>query len=163
MNIDITDDERCQSLISAFAIIFPQLTIKGGAEEPYYTASVNDTNATIHFRNNYPRSLLHEIAHYCLAGDRRRAIDDFGYWYSECGRTQDEQLRFEAVEIRPQGLEKALCETVGIKFSPSLDDFSGRPPSNNFLKGLEEGYYEMLTSPPFTAGKALGGLKCIAV
>ncbi len=44
----------------------------------------------------------------------------------------EEQQRFEEVEARPQGLEKALCEIARIRFSLSLDDFSGRPPSDFF-------------------------------
>jgi hypothetical protein len=158
MSIHFTDDEWCQFLTKEFSKIFPKLTILGGAEEPYYSAPKENAKAVIHFRSNYPRSLLHELSHYCLAGDKRRNMDDFGYWYSECGRTKEEQQRFELVEARPQGLEKAMCDLIGIKFSPSLDDFSGRPPSDNFLQSLEEAYIEMMTSPPPTAKEALHGL-----
>lgn len=161
MSISASDDEYCHLLIAGFAKIFPSLDIKGGAEEPFYKAPTSDSNAVLSFRNNYPRSLLHEMAHYCLAGDRRRQIDDFGYWYSPCGRSSEEQSRFEAVEARPQGLEKAMCEILEIKFSPSLDDFSGCPPSKTFLCQLEESYREMLEVPPPTAQKALSGLKKI--
>lgn len=159
MRACINDDECCHYLISVFAGVFPSLRIEGGVEEPFYMAPKENVNATIYFRSNYPRSLLHEIAHYCLAGDRRRCIDDFGYWYSPCGRTAEEQQRFELAEARPQGLEKALCEIVGLKFSPSLDDFSGRPPSTLFLQQLDIAYQEMQKSPPPTANKALSGLK----
>lgn len=76
----VNDDELCTYLISAFARIFPCLIIKGGAEEPFYAAPRMSVNAIIYFRSNYPRSLLHEMSHYCLAGDRRRKLDDFGYW-----------------------------------------------------------------------------------
>lgn len=92
-----------------------------------------------------------ELSHYCLVGDRRRKLDDFGYWYFPCGRTEEEQLLFEQVEARPQGLEKAMCEAIGIKFSPSLDDFSGRPASDSFLNKLDTTYNEMHTSAPLTA------------
>ncbi|WP_283710426.1 elongation factor P hydroxylase [Pseudoalteromonas prydzensis] len=159
MSLDFNDDEWCQYLINAFRKIFPTLIIQGGAEEPFYEAPKGNLNAVLYFRDNYPRSLLHEISHYCLAGDRRRSLDDFGYWYSPCGRTEDEQLRFEAVEARPQGLEKAICEVVGLKFSPSLDDFSGRPPSEQFLVNLEKAYQEMSSRPPLTAQKLLSGLR----
>lgn len=158
MNVCTTDDEYCEYLISVFAEIFPDLTIEGGAEEPFYAAAKGNAGATIYFRSNYPRSLLHEISHYCLAGDRRRKLDDFGYWYSPCGRTLEEQQRFELAEARPQGLEKVMCELLGIKFSPSLDDFSGRSPSSVFLKSVEKAYQEMLQNPPFTAKKALSGI-----
>ncbi|MGP9565376.1 elongation factor P hydroxylase, partial [Halomonas sp. AOP43-D1-12] len=74
-------------------------------------------------------------------------------------RTAKEQLLFEDAEARPQGLEKAMCEILGLKFSPSLDDFSGRPPSEEFQKNLNVAYREMITSPPPTAKKALLGIK----
>jgi len=159
MSVCSTDDEFCQHLISAFSAIFPNLTIIGEAEEPFYEAPREDAKAVLYFRSNYPRSLLHEISHYCLAGDRRRSLDDFGYWYIPCGRNVEEQQRFELVETRPQGLEKAICEIVGIHFSPSLDDFSGRPPSDSFLQHLELAYQEMRLNPPPTANKALSGVK----
>ena len=159
MNIFINDDKCCEFLIEAFAKIFPSLTIKSGAPEPFYQAAKPSSKAVLHFRSNYPRSLLHEISHYCLAGEARRKVDDFGYWYSPCGRSEAEQAKFEAVEARPQGLEKALCEIVGLAFSPSLDDFSGRPPSQFFLWELDKSYREMLSDPPPTAHKALAGLQ----
>ena len=99
-----------------------------------------------------------ELSHYCLAGNRRRQLDDFGYWYFPCGRTTEEQVLFEQVEARPQGLEKAMCEAIGIKFSPSLDDFSGRPPATEFLDNLESVYQEMTQNPPPTAQKVLVAL-----
>lgn len=155
----INDDNLCQHLIDVFARVFPSLTVQGGADEPFYVAPKSNVNATIHFRSNYPRSLLHEVSHYCLAGNRRRNIDDFGFWYAPCGRTADEQRQFELVEARPQGLEKAMCDIIGIEFSPSLDDFSGRAASISFLQQLESAYQEMLSNPPPTARKALCGLK----
>lgn len=159
MRVCSTDDEYCRNLIHAFANIFPNLIIKGGAEEPFYQAPTANSPAILYFRSNYPRSLLHEMSHYCLAGERRRGLDDFGYWYAPCGRTAEEQQRFEEVEARPQGLEKAMCEVVGLKFSPSLDDFSGRPASESFLQALELAYQEMRANPPPTANKVLSGLK----
>ncbi|WP_261844551.1 elongation factor P hydroxylase [Aliamphritea ceti] len=159
MSVCSTDDEYCESLISAFAGILPNLTIKGDADEPFYEAPAANNHAILYFRSNYPRSLLHELSHYCLAGDRRRGLEDFGYWYAPCGRTAEEQQRFEEVEARPQGLEKAMCEIVGLKFSPSLDDFSGRPVSESFLQELELAYQEMQVNPPPTAKKVLSGLK----
>lgn len=159
MNFDTSDDAYCASLIDAFSRIFPDLTIVGGADEPYYQAPKTGQQGIIYFRDNYPRSLLHELSHYCLAGARRRTLDDFGFWYTPCGRSAAEQQRFEWVEARPQGLEKALCEVVGLKFSPSLDDFSGRPPSAAFLSALQEAYEEMITTPSATAKLALSGLR----
>ena len=158
MHTYIDDDKRCGILISLLAKSLPNLIIKGGADEPFYQAPKGDTKAIIYFRSNYPRSLLHELSHYCLAGERRRKLDDFGYWYSPCGRTADEQSLFEKVEARPPGLEKAMCEAIGSDFSPILDDFSGRSASKAFLNKLEESYNEMRITPPPTAKKVLVAL-----
>ncbi|MGL4673266.1 MAG: elongation factor P hydroxylase [Wohlfahrtiimonas sp.] len=154
----LNDDELCHVLIETLAKALPDLVIQGGADEPFYEAAKEGAKAILYFRDNYPRSLLHELAHYCLAGDRRRKLDDFGYWYFPCGRTTEEQILFEQVEARPQGLEKAMCEAVGLKFSPSLDDFSGRPPATEFLDNLESVYQEMIQNPPPTAKKVLVAL-----
>ena len=158
MQTHIDDTKLCDMLITLLAKALPDLVIKGEADEPFYQAATANTKAIIYFRRNYPRSLLHELSHYCLAGEKRRKIDDFGYWYSPCGRSAKEQLLFEQVEARPQGLEKAMCKAVGLNFSPSLDDFSGRPASDLFLKKLEKSYIEMLTNPPLTANKVLVAL-----
>ncbi|WP_392564924.1 elongation factor P hydroxylase [Orbus wheelerorum] len=161
MKNTLNDDELCRSLIQRLSNVFPDLIIKGGAEEPFYEAPKGDAKAILYFRSNYPRSLLHELCHYCLSGEKRRQLDDFGYWYYPCGRTADEQLLFEQVEARPQGLEKLMCEIVGITFIPSLDDFSGRPASEDFLSRLNQTYEEMRLTPPPTVKKALTALATI--
>ncbi|MBH0086605.1 elongation factor P hydroxylase [Psychrobacter sp. SCQQ22] len=158
MSIPMNDDDLCISLINLFEHLFPNLSIISGADEPYYKAPIANTKARIFFKENYPRSLLHEIAHYCLAGQKRRKLDDYGYWYTECGRTNEEQQLFQLVEARPQGLEKAMCKAIGIHFSPSFDDFSSRPISELFLKDLEVHYQEMITNPPPAAKIALEAL-----
>lgn len=154
----LSDDELCDALIKLFSKVFPDLIIQGGAEEPFYKAPTADAKAILYFRSNYPRSLLHEMSHYCLSGERRRQLDDFGYWYFPCGRTEEQQRLFEQVEARPQGLEKLMYEIIGIKFMPSIDDFSGRPSSNDFLTRLDEAYQQMKLSPPPTAKKVLDAL-----
>ena len=154
----MNDNDLCTNLINIFENLLPTLSITGGADEPYYQAPKESEKAKIFFKENYPRSLLHEMAHYCLAGQKRRKLDDYGYWYSPCGRNANEQSLFEKVEARPQGLEKAMCEAIGINFSPSLDDFSGRPASKTFLNKLEKSYNEMRINPPPTAKKVLVAL-----
>ncbi len=157
----LDDDMLCAKLMDILADTFPDLIIQGGADEPFYEAAKGEQKAILYFRSNYPRSLLHELSHYCLAGNHRRTLDDFGYWYFPCGRTEEEQILFEKVEARPQGLEKAFCEAVGLQFSPSLDDFSGRPASESFLTHLEAAYQEMMTNPPPTAKRALEALRSL--
>lgn len=154
----LNDDELCDVLIKLLAEVLPDLQIQGGADEPFYEAAKDGKKAILYFRDNYVRSLAHELSHFLLAGNRRRQLDDFGYWYFPCGRTEEEQIQFEKVEARPQGLEKVICEVIGVKFSPSLDDFSGRPPAQEFLDNLEAAYQEMKSNPPPTAKKVLAAL-----
>lgn len=154
----MNDDDLCICLIDIFERLFPNLIIIGGANDPYYEAPKAEAKAKIFFKENYPRSILHEMAHYCLAGKKRRKLNDYGYWYSECGRTREEQELFQLVEARPQGLEKAMCKAIGIHFSPSLDDFSDRPISQVFSKDLENHYQEMIKNPPPTARVVLEAL-----
>ena len=91
----------------------------GGAAEPYYEpGSLN----RIYFRADYVRSALHEIAHWCVAGRRRRQLADYGYWYSPDGRSAAQQQAFFAVEARPQAIERCFCDAIGIAFSPSVDN-----------------------------------------
>jgi len=91
----------------------------GGAAEPYYQPG---SPHRIYFRADYVRSALHEVAHWSVAGRRRRQLFDYGYWYSPDGRDADQQQAFFAVEARPQAIERCFCEAIGIPFSPSVDD-----------------------------------------
>ena len=91
----------------------------GGAAEPYYQPG---SPHRIHFRADYVRSALHEVAHWCVAGRRRRQLPDYGYWYSADGRDAEQQQAFFAVEARPQAIERYFCEAIGIAFSPSVDN-----------------------------------------
>ena len=95
----------------------------GGAAEPYYEPG---SPHRIYFRADYVRSALHEVAHWCVAGRRRRRLSDYGYWYSPDGRDAAQQQAFFAVEARPQAIERYFCEAVGIPFSPSVDNVGAR-------------------------------------
>ena len=99
--------------------------LQGGAEEPFFRpAGGGHDTATIHFRADYVRSALHEVAHWCHAGPQRRLLPDYGYWYSPDDRSVEEQAAFFAVEARPQALERFFCEALGIRFAPSVDNLS---------------------------------------
>ena len=91
----------------------------GGASEPFFQPG---NPSQIHFREDYVRSALHEVAHWCVAGRRRRQLADYGYWYSPDGRDAGQQQAFFAVEARPQAIEWFFCEAIGIPFSPSVDN-----------------------------------------
>jgi elongation factor P hydroxylase len=71
----------------------------GGADEPLYRpAQRSGESHVLSYRSDYFASALHEVAHWCIAGARRRELLDFGYWYAPEGRDLDQQRAFEAVE-----------------------------------------------------------------
>src|SRR3990167_9984648 len=99
----------CQDLIEIFNGLFEQseaTTLIGGSDEPMYLPADQDNpfNRVI-FTYDYYASALHEIAHWCLAGDARRKQVDYGYWYFPEGRTAEQQMLFENAEVKPQALE----------------------------------------------------------
>ena len=103
--------------------------LQGGAAEPYYTpwSQTADGIAVISYRADYSASALHEIAHWCIAGRRRRALADFGYWYEGDGRDGTAQARFLQVEAYPQALESFFHQAWGTPFHCSLDNLHGDP------------------------------------
>ncbi len=94
----------------------------GGADEPLYLPAQADCPAEIHYTRDYARSALHELAHWCIAGSRRRALADYGYWYEPPPRDAEARGRFFAVETRVQGLEYLFSRVAGIRFHVSVDD-----------------------------------------
>lgn len=116
----ISDD-----LIMLFNATFAhyQTVLMGGADEPLYQpASESSGRHQIHFRADYFRSALHEIAHWCVAGPERRLLEDYGYWYSPDGRNAEQQAAFEQVEVTPQAYELLFCAACGHPFNVSLDN-----------------------------------------
>jgi len=107
-------------------------TIIGGFEEPFYLAFRGTEQAQIQFSHDYIRSALHELAHWCVAGEQRRKLDDYGYWYAADGRDQQQQNEFFKLEIKPQAIEWAFSIICGIKFEASVDNL------NNSVQGVEE-------------------------
>ena len=98
----------------------------GGAEEPLYVpaGSLGELH-TVWYREDFARSALHEAAHWCIAGDARRQLDDYGYWYEPDGRNEVQQREFERVESRPQALEWFFAMAAGLPFRVSIDNLSG--------------------------------------
>ncbi len=101
----------------------------GGFNEPLYqpAQSAGDSHV-ICYRDDYFASALHEVAHWCIAGDERRKLLDFGYWYTPDGRTQQQQKAFEDVEYQPQALEWFFAKACGYRFRVSTDNLSGACP-----------------------------------
>lgn len=102
-----------------------QTLLIGGADEPLYQPNASAQGEHhIYYRADYVSSALHEVAHWCLAGESRLVLEDYGYWYiPEAERTIEQQQKFMQVEAKPQALEKVFSEALGIDFKPSLDSF----------------------------------------
>ena len=96
----------------------------GGAEEPLYLPATLDCPATVYFRFDYPSSALHEVSHWCIAGEERRLLEDYGYWYESDSRDLQTQKEFERVEVKPQAVECVLHWAAGLPFCVSVDNLA---------------------------------------
>ncbi|GAA0214637.1 elongation factor P hydroxylase [Kangiella japonica] len=124
---DLSSEFCVQQLAQAFNECFAEhkVILKPGATEPFYQAADSgDGFATIHSTHDYFSSALHEIAHWCIAGEERRKLDDYGYWYAPDGRTAEQQALFYKVEVKPQALEWAFSLSAGVSFRLSLDNLN---------------------------------------
>ncbi|WDE03585.1 elongation factor P hydroxylase [Thalassomonas viridans] len=99
--------------------------IKGEDEPVYLPAGENCPYHQIIFAHGYYASALHEIAHWCIAGEARRLLEDFGYWYLPDGRNEKQQKEFEQVEVKPQAVEWAFCVAANKRFNVSADNLNG--------------------------------------
>ncbi len=97
--------------------------LRGGADEPLYTPGRSPREpARVSYTRDYFASALHEVAHWCIAGEARRRQLDYGYWYAPDGRTAAQQRAFEQVEVRPQALEWLFSLCCGHRFRISADN-----------------------------------------
>lgn len=126
----LTDDEKVQTdwLIGLFNHLYqnsstPTVLVRGESE-PEYFASKDGKPARIEFAHGFFQSALHEISHWCVAGAKRRGLDDFGYWYCPDGRDETTQRQFEQVEIKPQAIECLLSLALGRYFYVSADNLN---------------------------------------
>ncbi|WP_428035526.1 elongation factor P hydroxylase [Amphritea sp.] len=115
-----------ESLISLFNGLFSEtlntVLVRGDDEPIYLPADAINPQHRVIFAHGFFASALHEISHWCVAGEERRRLVDFGYWYKPDGRTAEEQAEFEKVEVKPQALEWLLSEAAGHKFHFSADN-----------------------------------------
>jgi elongation factor P hydroxylase len=117
------DAEALEQLFSELFRASCATVLEGGADEPEYLPARGPGQlARIRYRHDYVASALHEVAHWCIAGARRRRLPDYGYWYAPEGRDAAGQRAFEAVEVRPQALEALFAEAAGLPFVVSLDN-----------------------------------------
>jgi elongation factor P hydroxylase len=122
-----------QDIITLFNLCFESShntqLIRGGDEPIYVPASKTCSYHQVVFAHNFYSSALHEIAHWLVAGPKRRQQLDYGYWYLPDGRNEQQQRAFEQVEVKPQAIEWILSAASGHSFQPSVDNLGGAEPS----------------------------------
>lgn len=118
-----------QDLINIFESTFIDLyntQLVCGDDEPIYLPAEGEhASHRIIFAHGFYASALHEIAHWLVAGEKRRLLEDYGYWYEPDGRSALQQTEFEKVEVVPQAIEWAVAMSCGFKFDVSADNLSG--------------------------------------
>ena len=110
---------------TTFYVEFNTKLICGDDEPIYLPADKKQNFHRIIFAHGYYASALHEIAHWLVAGEKRRLLEDYGYWYEPDGRNAAQQTEFEKVEVVPQAIEWAVAMSCGFKFDVSADNLSG--------------------------------------
>ncbi|MGM8933234.1 elongation factor P hydroxylase [Salinicola halophyticus] len=108
-----------------FAPSYRTRLVIGGDEPIYLPADAEHAFHRIVFAHGFFASALHEVSHWCIAGESRRQQEDYGYWYEPDGRDAGRQADFERVEIAPQALESLFSEACGKPFQVSVDNLDG--------------------------------------
>lgn len=98
-----------------------------GTDEPLYVpADENNPHCSLIFAHGFFASALHECSHWLIAGESRRKLVDFGYWYVPDGRNEAEQTLFQTVEVKPQAMEWILSMAAKSPFRVSVDNLNGK-------------------------------------
>lgn len=108
-----------------FAEEFNTRLIKGDEEPIYLPADHDRPFNALYFAHGFFSSALHECSHWLIAGEHRRTLVDFGYWYVPDGRTKEQQALFQQVEVKPQAMEWILSVAAGHPFRVSVDNLNG--------------------------------------
>lgn len=131
-NSDLQETRRVAQLMTLFDKTFyasyNTRLIRGNEEPVYLPASQTVPYHQIVFAHGYFSSALHEVAHWCIAGQARRQQEDYGYWYCPDGRDSAQQAAFEQVEVKPQALEWAFSLASNQCFRVSTDNLNGAEP-----------------------------------
>lgn len=119
---------HCLDLVQVFDACFAKQfntrLVAGGSEPIYLPANKACAYHRIVFTQDYFASALHEIAHWCIAGEQRRMQVDYGYWYAPDGRDATQQADFERAEIKPQAMEWLFNSAAGSRFRLSVDNLA---------------------------------------
>ena len=117
-----------------FALEYNTQLVKGDDEPLYRPADDLQLYHSIIFAHGYFSSALHECAHWFVAGEQRRQILDYGYWYIPDGRNAEQQALFQKLEVNPQSIEWILSAAAGYKFQVSIDNLNGAESNRDEFK-----------------------------
>ncbi|CAM2812745.1 elongation factor P hydroxylase [Legionella worsleiensis] len=117
-----------------FALTYNTRLVKGDDEPIYLPADEGRSSNEIHFAHGFYSSALHECSHWFIAGEARRKLIDFGYWYMPDGRNAEQQALFQKVEVKPQALEWILSVAAGHPFRVSVDNLNGAQSDTDSFK-----------------------------
>ncbi len=130
-------DALCEIFHHTFFDRFNTRVEGGGGEPIYLPKSDQRPHHLIVYSHDYAASALHEIAHWCVAGEERRLLEDYGYWYAPDGRTLEQQKDFESVEVRPQAFEWMFSMAAARPFRVSADNLeAGVGASDDFRRAI---------------------------
>lgn len=134
----IVNEHRYEDLIEIFDACFlakyNTRLVKGEDEPLYLPADAARPYHEIFFAHGFFASALHECSHWLIAGEKRRLLVDFGYWYAPDGRTAEQQDLFQSVEVKPQALEWILSNAAGFRFRVSVDNLNGHESNTEEFK-----------------------------
>ncbi|MBT0587437.1 elongation factor P hydroxylase [Alteromonas sp. SM 2104] len=128
---EVEETQCVDELITLFNQTFKALNtrlVRGAGEPIYLPADAQAHYHRIEFAHGFFNSALHEVAHWCIAGEQRRQQVDYGYWYCPDGRNDEQQQAFEQVEVKPQAIEWAFSTSAGRFFRVSTDNLAGVEP-----------------------------------
>ena len=144
-----------QDIISIFNLCFEHShnTVLQHADgpDPLYVPAAGASPARVQFAHGFFSSALHEVSHWCIAGEQRRLLPDYGYWYKPSNRTPEEQRAFCVFEAKNQGLEWIFSSAAGMEFHVSLDNLAeSRPASLRFAEQVASAARRFITDglPP---------------
>ena len=145
----MTEEQKVIVLIELFNATFSthNTRLVRGDQEPIYLPEDQVTPYhQVVFAHGYFSSALHEVAHWCIAGEARRKQVDYGYWYEPDGRNTAQQHEFERVEVKPQALEWAFSLASNHHFRVSTDNLNGATPDTAaFTEKVKQQLVEYLT------------------
>ncbi len=110
------------------------ILVRGDKEPIYLPADSARKHHEVIFAHGFYASALHETSHWLIAGEQRRQLVDFGYWYEPDGRTGEQQQLFLKSEVKPQALEWILSKAANFNFYVSLDNLNGQESDTTIFK-----------------------------